>query len=48
MLADLSGNQVSAGSGYASGGAALANVTWGQTGGTAKFDADDVTWVVDH
>lgn len=44
VLADVSGSQISAGSGYSSGGATLANVTWGQTGGTAKFDADDVTW----
>ena len=44
VLADVSANQISSGSGYSSGGAALSNVTWGQTSGTAKFDADDVTW----
>jgi len=44
VLADVSGNQISGGSGYTSGGATLASVTWGQTGGTAKFDAADVTW----
>lgn len=44
VLADISGNQISSGSGYTSGGAALTGVTWGQTGGTAKFDADDAAW----
>ncbi len=44
VLADISGNQISSGSGYTGGGAALTGVTWGQTGGTAKFDADDAAW----
>ena len=44
VLASVSGNQIAAGSGYAAGGAALTGVSWGQTGGTATFDADDVTW----
>ncbi|MEN3953579.1 hypothetical protein [Iodidimonas sp. SYSU 1G8] len=44
VLASVSGNQIASGSGYAAGGAALTGVSWGQTGGTATFDADDVTW----
>jgi len=43
VLADLT-NQVASGTGYTTGGETLANVTWGQTGGTATFDADNVEW----
>lgn len=31
--------------GYTAGGAALTTVSWSQTSGTAKFNADDVSWV---
>lgn len=37
-------DQLSTASGYTSGGATLASVTWGQTSGTATFDAADVSW----
>lgn len=42
-LAQLT-NEHANGNGYTTGGEDLANVTWGQTGGTATFDADDVVW----
>jgi hypothetical protein len=37
-------NELSTANGYTAGGATLASVTWGQTGGTATFDAADTTW----
>lgn len=43
QYADLT-NELSTANGYTSGGATLANVTWAQTSGSAKFDADDVVW----
>jgi hypothetical protein len=43
VLGDLT-NQISSGTGYTTGGATLSGVTWGQTGGVATFDADNVTW----
>lgn len=41
--ADLT-NEVANGSGYTTGGATLASVTWAQTGGVATFDSNDVVW----
>lgn len=41
---NISANEVTAGGGYTTGGETLANVSWGQTSGTATFDADDVSW----
>lgn len=43
VYADIT-NQVANGNGYTTGGATLANVTWGHTGTTATWDADDVVW----
>lgn len=43
VLADVT-NQLSTANGYTSGGATLASVTWGQTSGTATFDAADPAW----
>lgn len=43
VYADLT-NELSTANGYTSGGAALASVTFSQTGGTATFDAADTTW----
>lgn len=37
-------NEVSNANGYTTGGATLASVTWGQTGGVATFDSDPVVW----
>ncbi|MGE0629583.1 MAG: hypothetical protein AB7O43_17370 [Hyphomicrobiaceae bacterium] len=42
-LADLT-NEVSNANGYTTGGEALANITWSQTGGVATFDSDPVVW----
>jgi hypothetical protein len=43
--ADVSANEHSATStGYTTGGAALTGISWAQTSGTAKFNADDVSW----
>lgn len=39
----LSG-EVANGAGYTTAGAALASVTWAQSGGTATFDAADTAW----
>jgi len=36
--------EVANGNGYTTGGAALGSVTWGQTSGTATFDAADASW----
>jgi hypothetical protein len=41
LLADLT-NQHANGNGYATGGVALAGVTWAQAAGVAKFDANDL------
>lgn len=43
VYADLS-NELSTANGYTNGGLALASVTWGQTSGTATFDAADSVW----
>lgn len=43
--ADVSGDEIANGSGYTTGGATLASVTWGQTGGVATFDSDPVVWI---
>ena len=43
VYADLT-NELATANGYTSGGATLASVTWGQTGGTATFDAADTVW----
>jgi len=43
VYADLTNELITA-NGYTNGGAALASVTWGQSGGTATFDAADLTW----
>lgn len=37
-------NELSTANGYTAGGATLASVTWGHSGGTATFDAADTTW----
>ena len=42
--ADISGDELSNGNGYTTGGLTLTNVTWTETGGTATFDADDAQW----
>lgn len=41
--ADVSGDEV-AGAGYTAGGDGLSNVAVSQTAGTAKWDADNITW----
>jgi len=43
VYADLT-NELATALGYTSGGATLASTTWGQTGGTATFDAADTVW----
>ena len=43
VYADLT-NELSTANGYTNGGQALASVTWGQSGGTATFDAADTVW----
>jgi hypothetical protein len=42
--ADISGDELSNGNGYTTGGATLSSVTWTETGGVATFDAADVQW----
>lgn len=42
--ADIQGNEIAGSYGYTTGGAALTNVTWANTSGTTKWDADDVVW----
>lgn len=37
-------NEVANGSGYTTGGVALTNETWTNSGGTTTFDCDDVQW----
>ena len=41
--ADISGDELSNGNGYTTGGATL-SVTWTETGGVATFDAADAQW----
>lgn len=43
VYADLS-NELSTANGYTNGGQSLASITWGQTSGTATFDAADTVW----
>lgn len=43
VKADIT-NELSTANGYTAGGEALTSVTWGQTGGTATFDAADTQW----
>ena len=43
VYADIT-NQVANGNGYTTGGETLANVTWGHSGTTATWDADDAVW----
>ena len=43
IFGDVSGNEIT-GTGYTAGGATLASVTWTYSGGTATFDAADVSW----
>lgn len=42
--ADVSANEIAAGNGYTTNGQVLAGVTWAQTDGTVKFDADNPVW----
>lgn len=42
LLEDI--NELSAGGGYTSGGGAVGNVTWSQSGGVAKLVGDDVVF----
>jgi hypothetical protein len=45
VKADVTNEHANQGApGYATGGAALASVTWGHSGATATFDAADVQW----
>lgn len=41
---DVSANEIAAGNGYTATGQTLTTVTWAQTSGTVKLDADDVPW----
>ena len=43
VYADLT-DELSTAFGYTNGGATLAGVSWGQSGGTATFDANDTVW----
>lgn len=43
VYADLTG-EVANGNGYTTGGLTLSGVTWGQAGGTATFDSNDMSW----
>lgn len=43
VYADLT-NELSTANGYTNGGVALGSITWGQTAGTATFDAADTVW----
>ena len=45
--ADYSGNEVSGGTSYVSGGEAITTQTWTQTGGTTSLAGDDVGWTID-
>lgn len=44
VKADLVAHELGAGSGYNTGGVALANVTWTESGGITTLDADDPLW----
>ena len=41
---DISGDELSNGNGYTTGGATLTSVTWTASGGTNTFDAADAQW----
>lgn len=43
VYADLT-NELATANGYTNGGQSLASITWGQTSGTATFDAADTVW----
>lgn len=43
VYADLT-NELSTANGYTNGGQSLGSITWGQTSGTATFDAADTVW----
>lgn len=42
-LSNISGSEIS-GTGYVSGGSALASTVWAETSGTVKLDANDSSW----
>jgi hypothetical protein len=44
ILADVSSHEVSNGDGYTTGGASLASLTLGRSGGTVTIDANNVTY----
>ena len=44
VYADIIASEIAAGSGYSTGGATLANVTWADTAGVTTLDADDPVW----
>ena len=44
VFADVSADEIAAGNGYVAGGQALTGVTYVQTAGVVKFDANDIIW----
>lgn len=44
QFSNVSADEIAAGNGYTAGGNALTAVTWAQTTGTVKFDANDVVF----
>lgn len=44
VFSDVSGDEIAAGNGYTAGGETLTAVTYVQTSGTVKFDANDVVF----
>ena len=44
VKADIVAHELAAANGYNTGGATLANVTWADTAGITKLDADDPVW----
>ena len=44
VKADIVAHELAAANGYNTGGATLANVTWADTAGVTKLDADDPVW----
>lgn len=44
VYADIIASEVANGNGYTTGGATLASVTWANTAGVTKLDADDPVW----